>query len=150
MLLFVFQMISTRYASFISGIAIASLTWAFSLYLYSKLSQNASTANPTVFVSDVPHKLKESVFNQKTHWEHDAMLRDNEIYGYKKNGAGSKDPYNLKGMKNFKNSEKLIKHLQAVTVRPAVTLGYGTVQFLSATFIFLIIITVTNEEFLFF
>ena len=118
-------MILTRYVSFISGITIASLTWAVSLYLYSKLSQNASTANPTVFASDTAQPLKESVFDQRVKHEHEAMLRDNVIHDYDKSGA-DKDPYNLKGMKMFKNSIKLIKQLQVVPVKPAVTLGDGT------------------------
>ncbi|XP_014239119.1 polypeptide N-acetylgalactosaminyltransferase 35A [Trichogramma pretiosum] len=49
-------MISTRYASFLFGIVIASLTWAFSLYLYSRLSRHdvaaaaatATGSNPTI------------------------------------------------------------------------------------------------------
>ncbi|XP_015108848.1 polypeptide N-acetylgalactosaminyltransferase 35A [Diachasma alloeum] len=92
-------MISTRYASFISGMVIASLTWAFSLYLYSKLSQNPNI-NPTMLISEYAKTNEESLLNRM-------ILVNNGRDGGKK------------------NSDKLIKQLQPVPVRPAVTLGNG-------------------------
>lgn len=120
-------MISTRYASFISGIAIASVTWAFSLYLYSRLSQNTNTANPTMYVSDSSKNLKESIFDQRSINNHPAMLVDylkNTVYRDQNN---AKDAYNYKAEAkyDFKNSNKLLQQLQPVPVKPAVTVGQG-------------------------
>ncbi|XP_011306982.1 polypeptide N-acetylgalactosaminyltransferase 35A [Fopius arisanus] len=92
-------MISTRYASFISGIVIASLTWAFSLYLYSKLSQNPNNVNPTMLISYL-NPQEDSLLSER-------MLLNNAFDGGKK------------------NSDKLIKQLQPVPVRPVKTLGDG-------------------------
>lgn len=101
-------MISTRYASFISGIIIASVTWAFSLYLYSKLTQNANVVNPTMLVSEYTIPLEESVFKQK-------IVHDNgeERIGGKRNSA------------------KLIKQLQPVPIKSAIGLEYGTIYLFS-------------------
>lgn len=100
-------MISTRYASFMSGIIIASITWAFSLYLYSKLSQNANTANPTMLVAEYTIPLEESVFHQK-------IIHDNRISIHDKEKMGMK-----------KNSDKLIQQLQPVPIKPSEVLGNG-------------------------
>ncbi|XP_014473131.1 PREDICTED: polypeptide N-acetylgalactosaminyltransferase 35A-like isoform X2 [Dinoponera quadriceps] len=73
-------MISTRYVSFLSGIIIASLTWAFSLYLYSRLSQNTITVSPTMLVPGISSQaLKESLLKHGEYSEKDIMLRDNVI-----------------------------------------------------------------------
>ncbi|KAK0078663.1 hypothetical protein PV325_002222 [Microctonus aethiopoides] len=100
-------MISTRYASFMSGIIIASITWAFSLYLYSKLSQNANTANPTMLVAEYSIPLEESVFHQR-------IIHDNRISNHDKEKMGMK-----------KNSDKLIQQLQPVPIKPSEVLGNG-------------------------
>lgn len=115
---------STRYLSFISGIVIASLTWAFSLYLYSRLSQNADVVNPTMLTSDSSKLLKESVFPYKTFNDRELGLRDNRVLHSDKETASNKGAYNLKGT-YFKNSDKLVQQLQPVPVKPAVTLGQG-------------------------
>ncbi|XP_043273396.1 polypeptide N-acetylgalactosaminyltransferase 35A-like isoform X2 [Venturia canescens] len=117
-------MISTRYASFISGIAIASVTWAFSLYLYSKLSQNTNLINPTEKAFDVSRFLKESVFDQKNNHHHNGLVQNNNIYHFDKNDL-AKDVYYSKGDNGFKNSKKLVDKLQPVPIKPSVTLGYG-------------------------
>lgn len=56
-------MSSTRYVSFLSGIIIASITWSFSIYLYSKLSQNQNNINPTMYLSQQSSKTYE--YNNK-------------------------------------------------------------------------------------
>ncbi|XP_008543065.1 polypeptide N-acetylgalactosaminyltransferase 35A [Microplitis demolitor] len=95
-------MISTRYASFISGIIIASITWAFSLYLYSKLTQNSNVVNPTMLVSEYTIPLEESVFKQKI------------IHSIGDGRVGIK-----------RNSDKLIQQLQPVPIKSAIGLEYG-------------------------
>ncbi|XP_015586678.1 polypeptide N-acetylgalactosaminyltransferase 35A isoform X2 [Cephus cinctus] len=123
-------MISTRYASFISGIIIASATWAFSLYLYSRLSQNSNTANPTMFVADLSRPLKESVFDQRVNHDHtgELVLRDNSISEFHHKESNGNEAYNSKGKKlnqPYQNSEKLLQQLQPLPVKPSVTLGQG-------------------------
>ncbi|XP_076621712.1 polypeptide N-acetylgalactosaminyltransferase 35A isoform X2 [Colletes latitarsis] len=115
-------MMSTRYVSFISGIIIASITWAFSLYLYSKLSQNADIVNPTMVMSESSKLLKESTFDHKAFNDRELRLRDNLIYHHDKEMLVDKGAYNLKGP-NFKNSNKLLQQLQPVPVKPSVTIG---------------------------
>lgn len=118
------QMISTRYVSFLSGIIIASLTWAFSLYLYSRLSQNTITASPTMLVPGISSQaLKESLFKHGEYSEKDIMLRDNVIIPRnEKQTMIGKKTYNLKDNKDYKNDNLL---LQPVPVKPAVTLDQG-------------------------
>ncbi|XP_034945059.1 polypeptide N-acetylgalactosaminyltransferase 35A [Chelonus insularis] len=94
------MIIITRYASFISGIIVASITWAFSFYLYSKLTQNANMVNPTMLVSEYTIPLGESVFKQK-------ILHDGEKYAMKV------------------NSHKLLQQLQPVPIKPAASIGDG-------------------------
>ncbi|XP_012251847.2 polypeptide N-acetylgalactosaminyltransferase 35A isoform X2 [Athalia rosae] len=121
-------MISTRYASFLSGIVIASVTWAFSLYLYSRLSQNTNTANPTTYVSDFSRPLKESVFDQRSNIKHDSSIVRNFEDIFYKGESNGKDAYNFKSKKKyqgFENSNKLLQQLQPVPVKPAVTVGQG-------------------------
>lgn len=100
-------MLSVRATSFISGIVIASITWAFSLHLYSKLSQNPNTVNPTMLVSEYTAPLEESVFNQK-------IVHDNRLFGHDNEQSGGK-----------KNSNRLIQQLQPIPNKPAVVLGDG-------------------------
>ena len=52
-------MISTKYVSFLLGIIIASLTWAFSLYLYSRILQNLDIESSTV---NEAHELTKSLY----------------------------------------------------------------------------------------
>lgn len=122
-------MISTRYVSFLSGIIIASLTWAFSLYLYSRLSQNTITANPTMLVPGISSQtLKESLFRHGENNEKDIMLRNNVIIARnEKQTMIGKNIYNLKGNKNYKNNNLLLHQLQPVPVKPAVTLEGVTI-----------------------
>lgn len=109
---------STRYVSFLSGIVIASLTWAFSLYLYSRLSQNAIAATPTMLVSGFSNR-GESI-------DKEIMLRDNVIVARnEKHMLVGKEAYNLKGDKNVRNNNLLLQQLQPVPVKPAVTLDQG-------------------------
>ncbi|XP_076182047.1 polypeptide N-acetylgalactosaminyltransferase 35A isoform X2 [Ptiloglossa arizonensis] len=115
-------MMSTRYVSFISGIIIASITWAFSLYLYSRLSQTTDIVNPTMLVSESSKLLKESTFDHKARNDRQLRLRDNLVSHHDKKILIDKDAYNLKGS-NYKNSNKLLQQLQPVPVKPSVTLG---------------------------
>ncbi|XP_076748570.1 polypeptide N-acetylgalactosaminyltransferase 35A [Xylocopa sonorina] len=117
-------MMSTRYISFISGIVIASLTWAFSLCLYSRLSQNTNTVNPTTFVLENSKFRKLSGFNGKTYNDQELKLHNNLIVDNGKESVIDRNIYNLKG-NNFKYSDKLLQQLQPVPVKPAVTLGQG-------------------------
>lgn len=114
-------MMSTRYVSFLSGIVIASLTWAFSLYLYSRLSQNVITASPTILVPGGSNR-GESI-------DKEIMLRDNVVVArHEKQILVGKEAYNLKGNKNLRNSNMLLQQLQPVPVKPAVTLDQGIVH----------------------
>ncbi|XP_076663956.1 polypeptide N-acetylgalactosaminyltransferase 35A [Andrena cerasifolii] len=115
-------MMSTRYISFISGIVIASLTWAISLYLYSKLSQNANTANPTMLTPERSKLLRQYTFDHDVYSDRELGLRDNRVFHPDKETLDDKGTYNLKG-RNFKNSEKLLQQLMPVPVKPTVTLG---------------------------
>ncbi|KYN22322.1 PREDICTED: polypeptide N-acetylgalactosaminyltransferase 35A-like [Trachymyrmex cornetzi] len=111
-------MISTRYISFLSGIIIASLTWGFSLYLYSRLSQNAITTSPTILIPIVS-KHGESI-------DKEIMLRDNVIIARnEKQILAGKEAYNLKSNKNLRKNDLILQQLQAVPVKPAVTLDQG-------------------------
>ncbi|XP_008213320.2 polypeptide N-acetylgalactosaminyltransferase 35A [Nasonia vitripennis] len=115
-------MISTRYASFFYGIVIASVTWAFSLYLYSRLSQNDNNVNPTMFVSDLPNSLKESTFDQRIRQRQE---NSNSIYKLGKELVGGKEQYDWKSRREYKNSDKLLQQLMPVPVKPSVTVGQG-------------------------
>ncbi|XP_046614349.1 polypeptide N-acetylgalactosaminyltransferase 35A-like isoform X1 [Neodiprion virginianus] len=119
------MMISTRYFSFISGIVITSVTWTFSLYLYSRLSQNANTASPTIYVPDFSQPLKESVFDQRSNDQHEAIYIQNVKDKIHRHQVSGKDPYNYKAHNDFQNSNKLLQQLQPVPVKPAVTVGGG-------------------------
>lgn len=105
--------------SFLLGIVIASLTWAFSLYLYSRLSQNNITANPTMLVPGVSiHKEKEI--------DKEIMLRDNIIAARnEKQILSDKKAYNLKVNKDDRSNNLLLKQLRPAPVKPAVTLDQG-------------------------
>lgn len=114
-------MMSTRYVSFLSGIVIASLTWAFSLYLYSRLSQNAITASPTILVPGGSNH-GESI-------DKEIMLHDNIVLArHEKQILVGKEAYNLKSNKNLKNNNLFLQQLQPVPVKPAVTLDQGIVH----------------------
>ncbi|XP_046594682.1 polypeptide N-acetylgalactosaminyltransferase 35A isoform X1 [Neodiprion lecontei] len=119
------MMISTRYFSFISGIVITSVTWTFSLYLYSRLSQNANTASPTIYVPDFSQPLKESVFDQRSNDQPEAIYIQNVKDKIHRHQVSGKDPYNYKAHNDFQNSNKLLQQLQPVPVKPAVTVGGG-------------------------
>lgn len=112
-------MISTRYVSFLSGIVIASLTWAFSLYLYSRLSQNSIAASPTMLVPGISiHREKEI--------DKEIMLRDNIIVAHnEKQILSDKKSYNFKDNKDYRNNNLLLQQLRPVLVKPAVTLDKG-------------------------
>lgn len=117
-------MISTRYVSFLSGIVIASLTWAFSLYLYSRLTQNAIAVSPTILVPGVP--------NRGEGIDKEIMLRDNVVVArHEKQVLVGKEAYNVKGNKNLRNNDLLLQQLQPVPVKPAVTLDQGTTRVLT-------------------
>jgi len=107
---------STRYVSFLSGIVIASLTWAFSLYLYSKLSQNSIITYPTVLAADV-----------STHDDNDReiMLRNNIIPRNEKQILIDRKIYNLKNSKD--HDDLLLQQLQPIPVKPAITLNQGII-----------------------
>ncbi|XP_053975440.1 polypeptide N-acetylgalactosaminyltransferase 35A-like isoform X2 [Hylaeus anthracinus] len=115
-------MMSTRYLSFISGIVIASITWAFSLYMYSKLSQNADIINPTMLMSESSKLMKESTFDHKIHNDRQLRLHHNMIFYDNKESMNDKNVNNLKES-NFKNSNKLLQQLQPVPVKPSITIG---------------------------
>lgn len=67
---------STRYVSFISGVIIASITWSFSIYLYSKLSQNPNNVSPTMFLSQSPKTYEfHSWLNKSTFKNSDKLLQ---------------------------------------------------------------------------
>ncbi|XP_050575645.1 polypeptide N-acetylgalactosaminyltransferase 35A [Bombus affinis] len=117
-------MMSTRYVSFISGIIIASLTWASSLYLYSRLSQNTNTANPTMLVLENSKLGKDSQFYHKTYSNQHLKFHNNLIAHHDKQSMIDKGTYNLR-RNAYKNSDKLLQQLQPVPVKPAVTLGQG-------------------------
>ncbi|XP_072761861.1 polypeptide N-acetylgalactosaminyltransferase 35A [Anoplolepis gracilipes] len=109
-------MISTRYVSFLSGIVIASLTWAFSLYLYSRLSQNNVAASPTMLVSGISIQREREI-------DKEIMLRDNIIVPHnEKQILSDKKAYNLDSSKDYRNNNSLLQQLQPVPVKPAVTL----------------------------
>lgn len=114
-------MISTRYLSFLSGIVIASLTWAFSLYLYSRLSQNAITISPTM--------LAPGPSNHGENIDKEIMLRDNVIIVHnEKQTLVGKEAYNLKVNKNIRNNDLILQQLQPVPVKPAITLDQGIIS----------------------
>ncbi|XP_031848535.1 polypeptide N-acetylgalactosaminyltransferase 35A [Nomia melanderi] len=117
-------MMSTRYFSFLSGVIIASLTWAFSLYLYSRLSQNTDVIYPTILVSDSSKLLNESTFDHKAYNDRELRLRDNLIFHDEKEVLAYKNSYGLK-KSNYKNNDALLQQLQPIPVKPAVTLGQG-------------------------
>ncbi|XP_034195831.2 polypeptide N-acetylgalactosaminyltransferase 35A [Osmia lignaria lignaria] len=112
-------MMSTRYVSFISGMVIASLTWAFSLYLYSRLSQNTDAVNPTMLISENTKLLDEFTYDRK---KYNAKSQNNLMVHRDKESWMDKGVYNLKG-NNFKNSDKLLQQLQPVPIKSAVTLA---------------------------
>nr|XP_050862768.1 polypeptide N-acetylgalactosaminyltransferase 35A-like isoform X3 [Vespula vulgaris] len=87
---------STTYTAFITGVVIASLTWILSLYLYSTLSHNEG--NKHIYSS-----LPASNFLQ--------VLTKTKTFD--------------KGINNYENSNKLLHHLQAVSLKPSITLDNG-------------------------
>ncbi|XP_043666480.1 polypeptide N-acetylgalactosaminyltransferase 35A-like isoform X5 [Vespula pensylvanica] len=87
---------STTYTAFITGVVIASLTWILSLYLYSTLSHNEGNKN-------IYSSLPASNFLQ--------VLTKAKAFD--------------KGINNYENSNKLLHHLQAVSLKPSITLGNG-------------------------
>lgn len=105
--------------SFLLGIVIASLTWAFSLYLYSRLLQNNITASPTMLVPSISiHKENEI--------DKEIMLRDNVFVARnEKQILSDKKAYNLKVNKDNRSNNLFLKQLQPVPVKPAVTSGQG-------------------------
>lgn len=104
--------------SFLLGIVIASLTWTFSLYLYSRLSQNNITASPTILVPGTSiHKVKEI--------DKEIMLHDNVVARNEKQILSDKNTYNLKVNKDNRNNNLFLKQLQPVPVKSAVTLDQG-------------------------
>ncbi|XP_020283999.1 polypeptide N-acetylgalactosaminyltransferase 35A [Pseudomyrmex gracilis] len=106
-------MISTRYISFLSGIVIASLTWAFSLYLYSKLSSNIITADPTTMSAPGASARGENNYR-------DMMLRDNVVIPRnEKQVLIAKNVYQLNDDRDRRNN---LQHFQPIPVKPAVTL----------------------------
>lgn len=110
------QMISTRYISFLSGIVIASLTWAFSLYLYSKLSSNIITADPTTMSAPGASARGENNYR-------DMMLRDNVVIPRnEKQVLIAKNVYQLNDDRDRRNN---LQHFQPIPVKPAVTLDQG-------------------------
>ncbi|XP_033323717.1 polypeptide N-acetylgalactosaminyltransferase 35A isoform X1 [Megalopta genalis] len=117
-------MMSTRYFSFLSGVIIASLTWTFSLYLYSRLSQYSNLFNSTVPVSKNLKLFKEPTFDHNVYSDRALTLYDNLIVHDGKEVSVQKGSYKLKGS-SYKNSKNLIQHLQPVPIKPAVTLGDG-------------------------
>lgn len=102
-------MMSTRYVSFLSGIVIASLTWAFSLYLYSRLSQNAIATSPTVLAPGV------STREQKL--DREIMLRNN-ILPHNEKVLLDRKTYNLK---SSRDNDLLLQQLQPIPVKPAIS-----------------------------
>lgn len=117
---------STRYISFISGIIIASLTWTFSLYLYSRLSQN-NTVNPTMIVLENSKLGKEFEFYRKIYTNKDLRLHNNLIIHHNKENTIDKNIYNLKG-NNFKNNDKMLQQLKSISMKSAVTLEQGILK----------------------
>jgi H+/gluconate symporter-like permease len=115
-------MISTKYVSFFYGMVIASITWAFSLYLYSRLSQNVNNINPTMLISDLPKPLKEITFDQ-----HLKQKSENNNYFHKTNNELSnvKEQYNFLSKRHHKNSEKLLQQLKPIPIKSMVTIGEG-------------------------
>ncbi|KAL2749652.1 polypeptide N-acetylgalactosaminyltransferase 35A isoform X1 [Vespula maculifrons] len=87
---------STTYTAFITGVVIASLTWILSLYLYSTLSHNEGNKN-------IYSSLPASNFLQ--------VLTKTKTFD--------------KGINNYENSNKLLHHLQAVSLKPSITLDNG-------------------------
>ncbi|KAI4484777.1 hypothetical protein M0804_007343 [Polistes exclamans] len=86
----------TTYTAFLTGVVMASLTWILSLYLYSTLSHNEGNKN---IGSSLPaFNFLQALTNTKNF---------------------------SKGINNYENSDKLLHHLQAVSLKPAVTLGDG-------------------------
>ncbi|XP_043498120.1 polypeptide N-acetylgalactosaminyltransferase 35A isoform X1 [Polistes fuscatus] len=86
----------TTYTAFLTGVVMASLTWILSLYLYSTLSHNEGNKN---IESSLPSfNFLQALTNTKNF---------------------------SKGINNYENSDKLLHHLQAVSLKPAVTLGDG-------------------------
>ncbi|XP_014204346.1 polypeptide N-acetylgalactosaminyltransferase 35A-like [Copidosoma floridanum] len=113
-------MISTRFASFFYGIVIASITWGFSLYLYSRLSRNDNAIiNPTMFESHEPDLFKESIFDRPNKQR---LESSNSIHNIYKDVMGN-DLYDKKS--KYTNSEKLLQQLKPVPIKLAVTLGNG-------------------------
>jgi len=95
---------------------IASLTWAFSLYLYSRLSQNTIITYPTVLAPGV-----------STHDDNDReiMLRNNIVPHNEKQILIDRKIYNLKNNKD--HNDMLLQQLQPIPVKPAITLDQGII-----------------------
>ncbi|XP_058790277.1 polypeptide N-acetylgalactosaminyltransferase 35A-like isoform X2 [Phymastichus coffea] len=120
------------FTSFFYGILIASVTWALSLYMYSRLSQNDNFANPTMLISDMPNSLKESTFDQRSrkwldnsHYNSSLIWLKKSINKANKDAVLGKDQYDFKFKKEYINSEKLLHQLKPVPVKPSVTIGQG-------------------------
>lgn len=106
------------------GIIIASLTWAFSIYLYSRLSQTNDTVNPTMLAYENFNFRKESTINGKAYYDRPFKWNNNLIDTRNKDNTMNTFTYNSKENK-YKNSEKLLQQLQPIPVKPSVTLGQG-------------------------
>jgi len=99
---------------------IASLTWAFSLYLYSRLSQNTIITYPTVLAPGA-----------STHDDNDKeiMLRNNVVPRNEKQILIDRKIYNLKNNKD--HDDLLLQQLQPIPVKPAIMLDQGIVTLVS-------------------
>lgn len=121
------------FTSFFYGILIASVTWALSLYMYARLSQNDDLANPTMLISDLPNSLKDSTFDQQsrkwlenTHYNnHNNSLIWPQKYVNRmnKDTVLGKDQYDSKF--KYKNSDKLLEQLKPIPIKPSVIIGQG-------------------------
>lgn len=115
-------MISTKFASFFYGIVIASVTWGFSLYLYSRLSRNDINTT-TIFATDVPNFIKKSIFDRNF----GLKLNTSNTIGKFYNDIVRNDVFYSNS--KYKNSEKLLQQLKAVPVKSAIKLGNGILHF---------------------
>lgn len=122
-------MISTRYMSFLSGIAIASLTWGFSLYLYSKLSQNTVIVSSTVAIPEISHQFEKSLLitrdeynNKEVKFRNNAVISPNE-----QQMRFSKQVYNSKDNRYYKDNDHHLHQLPVVPVKSTITLDQGII-----------------------
>ena len=118
-------MTSTRYASFVLGIIISSVTWAFSLYLYSKLSQNVNTESSALIGTELGNSYAPRAIDEQA-----IKLNKNGSHKFDEKAGSNWNSINPdNGSKFFKNSKKLVKQLQPVPIKPAITLDPGILQF---------------------